>query len=74
MSDEVVCELEVYKLLAQLGIDLGAGAIPRYGLMSAAVSRAFALGQSPECIATEAADPEIGLAPALCGVLSARKH
>jgi hypothetical protein len=83
MPDDVVRELEVYKMLARLGIELGAGVIPRYGLMSAAVPLIleegvmFALCQrSPECGASRAADEEFGLDPALCGVLSAisRKH
>jgi hypothetical protein len=32
-------ELEVYKMLERLGIELGAGVIPRYGLMYAAAVR-----------------------------------
>lgn len=33
LSENGIGELEVYKMLARLGIDLGIGAIPRYGLM-----------------------------------------
>jgi Family of unknown function (DUF6455) len=32
-------ELEVYKMLERLGIELGAGVIPRYGLMYASAIR-----------------------------------
>ena len=81
---EEVRELEVYKMLARLGIELGAGVIPRYGLMSVAVPLTleeagvvFALRQrSPECGATGAADGEIGFDPEFCGALVAisRKH
>ena len=86
MPDDVVRELEVYKMLARLGIELGAGVIPRYGLMSVAVPLcleegvtgvAFALCQrAPECGAPGAADEDIGLDPALCGALAAisKKH
>jgi hypothetical protein len=86
MPDDGVRELEVYKMLARLGIELGAGVIPRYGLMSVTVPLtleerttgvAFALCQgSPEYDTARAADDEISLDPALSGVLSAmsRKH
>ena len=86
MPDDVVRELEVYKMLARLGIELGAGVIPRYGLMSVAVPLAFEEGvtgvafalclRAPERGAAPAADEEIGLDPALCGALAAllRKH
>jgi hypothetical protein len=77
MDDDAVRELEVYKMLARLGIDLGAGVIPRYGLMSVAVplaidegaaSVAFALYQRvPDRDAT--VDEEID--PELCGALTA---
>jgi hypothetical protein len=79
MPDDPVRELEVYKMLARLGIELGAGVIPRYGLMSVAVPLvidegvsgvAFALCQrAPECGATRLVDEEID--PELCGVLTA---
>ena len=79
MPDDAVRELEVYKMLARLGIELGAGVIPRYGLMSVTVPLtldagatgvAFALCQrAPECGAAAAADEEV--APGLCGVLTA---
>lgn len=39
-SDDGIGELEVYKMLARLGIDLGAGVIPRYGLMYIGAVRA----------------------------------
>jgi hypothetical protein len=83
---DIVRELEVYKMLARLGIKLGAGVIPRYGLMSAAVPLCidpgatgvgFALRQRlPRCGAIEAADEEPQFDPALCGYLAAisRKH
>jgi hypothetical protein len=86
MPDDAVRELTVYKMLARLGIELGAGAIPRYGLMSVAVPLtfdreaagvAFALRQrAPESGSTPAADEEIGLDLALCDVLTAlsRRH
>ena len=41
MPDDTVRELEVYKMLARLGIELGAGVIPRYGLMSVTVPLAL---------------------------------
>jgi hypothetical protein len=86
MPDDAVRELDVYKMLARLGIELGAGVIPRYGLMSVAVPLtfdkeaagvAFALCQrAPKCGTTRAADEEVGLDPALCGMLTAlsRRH
>jgi hypothetical protein len=86
VPDDVVRELEVYKMLERLGIELGAGVIPRYGLMSVAVPLsleegmtgvAFALSQrSPECGAARTADEDIGFDPALCGTLAAisKKH
>ncbi len=79
MHDDAVRELEVYKMLARLGIELGAGVIPRYGLMSVAVPLAidegatgvaFALCQrAPECGATRVVDEEID--PELRSVLTA---
>jgi hypothetical protein len=79
MPSDEVRELEVYKMLARLGIELGAGVIPRYGLMSVAVPLtidegvtgvAFALCQrAPECGATRVTDEDID--PELCGVLAA---
>jgi hypothetical protein len=84
MSDDAVRELEVYKMLARLGIELGAGVIPRYGLMSVTApltfdegttGGAFALCQrAPEFGATRAANEDID--PELCGVLAAisRRH
>ena len=85
MPDDVVRELEVYKMLARLGIELGAGVIPRYGLMSVAVplsleegmtGGAFALCQrAPECGAARAGDEDIGLDSALCGGAAiSKKH
>jgi hypothetical protein len=86
MPDDVVRELEVYKMLARLGIELGAGVIPRYGLMSVAVPLTFKEGttavafalrqQAYERGATRANDEEVGFDPALCGALAAlsRKH
>jgi hypothetical protein len=86
VPDDVIRELEVYKMLARLGIELGAGVIPRYGLMSVAVPLsleqgmtgvAFALCQrAPECGAARTADEDIGLDLALCGTLAAisKKH
>ena len=86
MPHDVVRELEVYMMLERLGIELGAGVIPRYGLMSVAVPLsleegmtgvAFALCQrAPECGAPGAADEDTGLDPALCGALAAisKKH
>jgi hypothetical protein len=85
MPDDVVRELEVYKMLARLGIELGAGVIPRYGLMSVAVPLSLELGpagavllcqRTAECGAARTADEEISFDPALCGALTAmsRKH
>jgi hypothetical protein len=86
MPDDVVRELEVYKMLARLGIELGAGVIPRYGLMSVAVPLTFAEGttavtfalcqRATESGAARAADEETGFDPALCGALAAlsRRH
>jgi hypothetical protein len=79
MHDDAVRELEVYKMLARLGIELGAGVIPRYGLMSITVPLtidegvtgvAFALCQrAPDCGATRVVDEDID--SELCGVLTA---
>jgi hypothetical protein len=86
VPNDVVRELEVYKMLARLGIELGAGVIPRYGLMSVAVPLsleegmtgvAFALSQrGPDCDAARTADEDIGLDPARCSALAAmsKKH
>lgn len=86
MPDDAVRELEVYKMLARLGVELGAGAIPRYGLMSVAVPLTFEVGatgvafalcqRAPECDAMRAADEETGFDSALCDALAApsRKH
>jgi hypothetical protein len=86
MPDDPVRELEVYKMLARLGIELGAGVIPRYGLMSVVVPLtfeegvtgvAFALCQrAAESGTTRAAEEEISLDPAPWGALTAmsRKH
>jgi hypothetical protein len=80
MPDDVIRELEVYKMLARLGIELGAGVIPRYGLMSVTVPltleegmtgvRFALLRTSPEYGATQAADEEIDFDQILHGVLS----
>jgi hypothetical protein len=86
MPDDAVRELEVYKMLARLGIELGAGAIPRYGLMSVTVPLTFDKGATnvafalcrgaPERGAARAADEESVFDSALCGALAAlsRKH
>ena len=86
MSDDIdfVPELEVYKMLERLGIELGAGVIPRYGLMSAAVrlcvdagATGFALRRRfSQGAATGASDDEAEFDPGLCGDLVAisRKH
>jgi hypothetical protein len=73
MRKNVVRELEVYKMLARLGIELGAGVVARYGLMSAAVPLTL---EAPGCGAARAADEEIGFDPVLRGALAAlsRKH
>jgi hypothetical protein len=72
MPNDVVRELEVYKMLARLGIELGAGVIPRYGLMSVAVPLCFDEGvvfalcqRSAEWGAIDAADEGAGVDPAL---------
>jgi hypothetical protein len=86
VPNDVVRELEVYKMLARLGIELGAGVIPRYGLMSVAVPLALEEGvtgvafalcrRAPDCGAARTADEDIGLDWALCGTLAAisKKH
>jgi hypothetical protein len=86
VPDDVIRELEVYKMLARLGIELGAGVIPRYGLMSVAVPLsleegvtgvAFALcRRAPDSGAARTADEDIVLDSALCGTLAAisKKH
>jgi hypothetical protein len=86
MPDEIdkVPELEVYKMLERLGIELGAGVVPRYGLMSAAVrlcldsgATGFALRRRfSQSAATGAVDDESDFDRALCRDLVAisRKH
>ena len=52
LSDDGIDELEVYKMLARLGIDLGAGAIPRYGLMSTGVKACRSCSSMAACMAS----------------------
>jgi hypothetical protein len=86
VPDDVVRELEVYKMLERLGIELGAGVIPRYGLMSVAVPITFEEGMvgvsfalcpwGPEREVARTADEDIRLDQALCRTLAtiSKKH
>jgi Family of unknown function (DUF6455) len=60
-------ELEVYKMLERLGIELGAGVIPRYGLMYvAAVWNCRSCGAVPACTAWLGAASSTCVAPDFC--------
>jgi hypothetical protein len=62
-----VGELEVYKMLERLGIEIGAGAIPRYGLMySAAVRTCRSCGSMHACAEWLATASETCIAPDFC--------
>jgi hypothetical protein len=73
MPDDVVRELEVYKMLARLGIELGAGVIPRYGLMSVTVPLTFEEGMTGVAFAFCQRAPERGAARAARKLASIRR-
>jgi hypothetical protein len=60
-------ELEVYKMLERLGIELGAGVIPRYGLMYASAVRACqTCGSVHACAAWLGSASASCIAPEFC--------
>ena len=60
-------ELEVYKMLERLGIELGAGVIPRYGLMYVtAVRNCRSCDAVPGCTAWLGAASSTHVAPDFC--------
>jgi len=60
-------ELEVYKMLERLGIELGAGVIPRYGLMYvSAVRNCRKCGAVPACTAWLGTASSACVAPDFC--------
>jgi hypothetical protein len=60
-------ELEVYKMLERLGIELGAGVVPRYGLMyMAAVRTCRRCGSSRACAAWVGSQSASCIAPDFC--------
>jgi Family of unknown function (DUF6455) len=62
-----VRELQVYKMMERLGIELGAGVIPRYGLMYASAVRACrTCGSVHACAAWLGSAPASCIAPEFC--------
>jgi hypothetical protein len=62
-----VRELEVYRMLERLGIELGAGVIPRYGLIYvSAVRTCRACGSARACAAWLETAPGTCIAPDFC--------
>jgi hypothetical protein len=62
-----VGELEVYKMLERLGIELGAGVIPRYGLMyCAAIRTCRGCGSMRACAEWLATASDTCIAPDFC--------
>ena len=60
-------ELHVYKMLERLGIELGAGVIPRYGLMDISANRnCGSCGAASACIEWLGAAPSPAVAPDFC--------
>jgi hypothetical protein len=60
-------ELEVYKMLERLGIELGAGVIPRYGLMyTSAVRACRSCGSVRACTEWLGASSATAVAPDFC--------
>jgi Family of unknown function (DUF6455) len=60
-------ELQVYKMMERLGIELGAGVIPRYGLMYvSAVRNCRNCGAVPACAEWRAAASSTCVAPGFC--------
>jgi hypothetical protein len=60
-------ELEVYKMLERLGIELGAGVIPRYGLMYvSAVRNCRSCDAASACAAWLGAASSTSVAPDFC--------
>jgi Family of unknown function (DUF6455) len=60
-------ELQVYKMMERLGIELGAGVIPRYGLMYiSAVRNCRSCGAVPPCNEWLGAASSPQIAPGFC--------
>jgi hypothetical protein len=60
-------ELEVYKMLERLGIELGAGVIPRYGLMYvSAIRNCRSCDAVPACAAWLGVAASTSVAPDFC--------
>jgi hypothetical protein len=60
-------ELQVYKMLERLGIELGAGVIPRYGLMYvSAIRNCRSCGTAPACAEWLGAASSTRVAPGFC--------
>lgn len=60
-------ELQVYKMMERLGIELGAGVIPRYGLMYvSAVRNCRSCGAAAACTACLGAASPTRVAPGFC--------
>jgi hypothetical protein len=60
-------ELEVYKMLERLGLELGAGVVPRYGLMyMAAIRTCRTCGSARACAAWVGSDAALCIAPDFC--------
>ena len=60
-------ELQVYKMLERLGIELGAGVIPRYGLMDiSAVENCRSCGAASACTEWLGAASSSAVAPDFC--------
>jgi hypothetical protein len=60
-------ELQVYKMLERLGLELGAGVIPRYGLMYVSAARnCRSCGAAPACTEWLHAASSTAVAPGFC--------
>jgi hypothetical protein len=60
-------ELQVYKMMERLGLELGAGVIPRYGLMYvSAVRNCRSCGAAPACTGWLGAASSARVAPGFC--------
>jgi Family of unknown function (DUF6455) len=60
-------ELQVYKMMERLGIELGAGVIPRYGLMYvSAVRNCRSCGAAATCTEWLGAASSIHVTPGFC--------
>jgi uncharacterized protein DUF6455 len=66
-GESEIDELEVYKMLEHLGIELGAGVIPRYGLMYVSAVRACrTCGSARACAGWLETDTAACAAPDFC--------